>query len=126
MFPSRGYTNELEATFLFQSCGSEVRLRLASREALKQGSKTITRERNLVTTGISPIDKSEVFNRRGFQPNPLNSSGTDVYTDKTVAGKDFHSYFHRPETETGRGMAGMVIIEPALAAGSRRNDIFPT
>jgi len=39
------------------------------------------------------------------------------YTNKTVVPKDFHSYFHRPETQTGRGVPGMVTTEPALVAG---------
>jgi hypothetical protein len=123
---STGYKNEFEATILFQSCGSEAPPRLVFREALKQGSKSIISGRNLVTAGVSSIQKAEVFNRHWFSPIRITLQEPTFYTDKTGTRKDLHSYFHRPETETGRGVAGMVPTEPALAAGSRRNDIFPT
>jgi hypothetical protein len=121
-----GFKSEPDVTFLFQSCRSAASPGGVLQERVKQGIKAIVGGGNPVLAGVSGLRNAEVFNRRGFQRNRLTRQNPGFYSNKSVAQKDLHRYFHRPETDAGRGVAEMVGMEPTLALGSGGRAIFPT
>jgi hypothetical protein len=84
-------------TLLGQSCFSDVASEFRRGQSLpevwKQGPKTLSGRRNLVTAGVSSIREPEVFNRRGFQTATHNPSGTHRLDQQICGLKSFSQQF---------------------------------